>query len=203
MKGNGSGPRTCVTTSKGNSRLRSQWQKRKPCLIRWVDAADGSVGRPLLLSGCRGWTTAQRDQGRAGPSSSGQPHPKDRWGTERLKAYGCRGPAQLSTVPEPPTPGGVGTAALVFRGQGEEGQTLSPRSESDLLSTPFLPKNTFLAKSLREEGDLFPGRAAGGVTVAPAPPNPGRGGGEQGQRPPRPVPPPPVSLTQRPSRPPF
>ena len=64
---------------------------------------------------------------------------------------------------------------LAFRGQGEEGRTLSPRSESDLLSTPFLPKNTFLAKSLREEGDLLPGRAAGGVGAAPAPPEPGPG----------------------------
>lgn len=35
-----------VTTSKGNSRLRSRWQKKKKsCLIWWVDAADVSVGR--------------------------------------------------------------------------------------------------------------------------------------------------------------
>lgn len=52
--------------------------------------------------------------------------------------------------------------------------------ERPALSTPFLPKNTFLAKSLEEEGDLFPGRTAGGVAAAPAPPE--RGPGRRGAR---------------------
>lgn len=42
-KGNGRGPRSSMlTTSKGNSRPRSRRQKRKPCPIWWVDAADCS-----------------------------------------------------------------------------------------------------------------------------------------------------------------
>lgn len=81
----------------------------------------------------------------------------------------------MSPLPERQPRGGVGTAELLFRGQGEESRTLSPRSESDLLSTPFLPKNTFLAKSPREEGDPFPGKAAGGAAAALAPPEPGPG----------------------------
>ena len=81
----------------------------------------------------------------------------------------------MSPVPERQPRGGVGTAELLSRGQGEESRTLSPRSKSDLLSTPFLPKNTFLAKSPREEGDPFPGKAAGGAAAALAPPEPGPG----------------------------
>lgn len=92
-----------------------------------------------------------------------------------MKAYGCRGGAGLSPVSEPPTAGRVWAAELAFRGRREKGRTLSPRSESDLLSTPFLPKNTFLAKSQKEEGDPFQGEAAGGAAAALAPTEPGSG----------------------------
>ncbi|XP_040603985.1 uncharacterized protein LOC121141207 [Mesocricetus auratus] len=73
---------------------------------------------------------------------------------------GCRGPGG-----EPPDRGGVGTAGLASAAQ--EGWALSPRSESDLLPTPFPPKNTFLAKSRRQEGDAA--REASGE-AAPARP---------------------------------
>lgn len=86
-------------------------------------------------------------------------------GRNSWKACGCRGGARLGPVLEPPTEGRVGKAELAFRGRGKKGRTLSPRSESDLLSTPFLPRNTFLAKSPREKGDPFPRRAAGGAAA--------------------------------------
>lgn len=74
----------------------------------------------LLLSGCRGWTTAQGSQGRrGGPSFSGHPILRTGWGRNAWKACRCRGGAGLSPVPEPPTTGGVGTAKLAFRGRGE------------------------------------------------------------------------------------
>lgn len=72
---------------------------------------------------------------------------------------------------------GTGSRGLLFRGQGEGEPNPLPRSESDLLSPPFLPKNTFLAKSPREEGDPFPREAAGGAAAArPQRPWPGREG---------------------------
>lgn len=165
-------------------------------MVLWV--------RSLLLSWCKGWTTKQGGQGRGGSSSSsGQPHPKDRWGTERLEGLWVPRRRGVEPGSRAANRGRGGDSGARFRWPGRRKPNLSPRAESDLLSTPFLPKNTFLAKSPREEGDPFPGRAAGGAAAAWHPLNPGRAGGERGQRPPWPVPPPLVSLTQRPSRPPF
>lgn len=164
-------------------------------MVRWVG--------PLLLSGCRGWTTAQGDQGRAGPSFSGQPHPKDRWGTERLKACGCRGGLGLSPVPERQPRVGWGLRSSPSAA-GERRAEPFPQDQRETCSPrPSYPRILFL---LSHQGRrAIPSQ--GGPRVEPRrpwqPPNPSQGGGERGQRPPRPVPPPPVSLTQRPSRPPF
>lgn len=128
-------------------------------MVLWV--------QPLLLSGCKGWTTKQGGQERGGSSSSsGQPHPKDRWGTERLE--GLWVPRWRGAEPgsRAANRGRGGDSGPRFRWPGRREPNLSPRAESDLLSTPFLPKNTFLAKSPREEGDPFPGRAAGGAAAA-------------------------------------
>lgn len=128
-------------------------------MVLWV--------RPLLLSGCKGWITKQGGEGRGGSSSSsGQPHPKDRWGKERpagLWVPRWRGAQPGSRAANR---GRGGDSGARFRRPGRREPNLSPRAESDLLSTPFLPKNTFLAKSPREEGDPFPGRAAGGAAAA-------------------------------------
>lgn len=103
----------------------------------------------------------------------GSPQPTDRWGA---------GPAAAGRA-------GVGTAGGLPR---PEGRALSPRPESDRLSTPFPPRNTFLAKSRRgrampPEGPPRTPRRRTGARAAPSP-----------ARPPSSVP-----LTQRPSRPPF
>lgn len=140
----------------------------------------------LLLSGCRGWTPAQGNQGKAGPSFSGQLHPKDRWGTERLQAGGqCRG--GLSPVPDRQPRGGVGLRSF-FRWQERRAEPSSPRSESDLLSTP-LPTQEYFSLLSHQGGrrSLPSGRPRVEPRGPGTPQNPGREEGAR-WRPTRPVP---------------
>lgn len=68
---------------------------------------------------------------------------------------------------------------------------------------PSYPRILFLLSHRRRRAIPFRGRPRVEPRRPWHPPNPGREGGDGGQRPSWPVPPPPVSLTQRPSRPPF
>lgn len=126
-----------------------------------MDAADGPAGRAAGSS-------VDAEAGPRHREAIPDPIPRTGGGGTRLP-----GPRPCP----PPTAGGVGKAGWALRGRGHEGRTLSPGAEGDLLSTPFLPKNTFLAKSPREERDPSPGRAAGGAAAAG---HPGTRVGEEG-----------------------
>lgn len=164
-------------------------------MVRWFG--------PRLLSGCRGWTTAKRSQGRVGPSFSGQPHPKDRWGTESLKAYGCRDGSRLSPVPERQPRVGWGLRSSPSAA-GERRPEPYPQDQTATYSPrPSYRRILFLPSHRGRRAIPSRGRPRVESRRPWHPSNPGRGGGERGQRPPRPVPPPLAPLTQRPSRPPF
>lgn len=130
-----------LATSKDNSRVRSQQQKGKSCPIRWGDAADLYWVQRLDHHHTGGPKACA-----AGHPPQVDPQPKDKWRTGRLEGLVAAGAPAASRQPRRGGDCGFASAA-------QEGWALSPRSESDLLSTPFPPKNTFLAKSRRQEGD--------------------------------------------------
>lgn len=149
-----------------------------------------------------GRSSAQGSQGRGGPSFSGQPHPKDRWGTERLEgpvgAEVARGWAR-SPSRQPRVGWGLRSSFSVARERAEpfpqdQRATCSPR--------PSYPRILFLL-SHRERRVIS---SRGGPRVEPRRPGTPRtwAGEEESEgsallslslsS---------VCLTQRPSRPPF
>lgn len=137
-----------LTTSKGNSRLRSPWQRKKKNIL------------PDLVGGCCGWFCGSSRSFlvgvKAGPPNKGarkgvgrhppQVNPILRTGGGRnaWKACGCQGGAGLSLVPEPPTVGGVGTADLAFGGRGEESRTFPQEQRATYSPRPSYPRILFL-----------------------------------------------------------
>lgn len=177
----------------------AQRQKATP-----VQGVSGKKENPARFGGwmlqifteCRGRTTTAPGGPRgwaAGHPPQVDPQAKDRWGTGRLEVAAGAPAASRQT--------GEGWGLRGSLPRPRRAGPFPPRSESDLFPTPFPPKNTFLAKSRRQEGDAAreaSGEAAAArVARSPGPRTRARAA-PSAARPPSSVP-----LTQRPSRPPF